>query len=140
MKNFEYTINNTVYKVVINRMEDVVAEVEVNGVTYQVELNKPEKPAISIQQLSGATTPESPAARPRQQGATLGAVRSPLPGTIVDIQCQVGDEVSKGQKLLVLEAMKMENAINADRAGIIKEVKVNKGDAVLEGADLVIIE
>ncbi|MDR0798842.1 MAG: acetyl-CoA carboxylase biotin carboxyl carrier protein subunit [Dysgonamonadaceae bacterium] len=138
MKNFEYTINGTIYKVAINRIEDAVAEVEVNGVPYQVEMKKPEKPAVTIQRLDPVSTP-APAARPRQGGAA-GAVRSPLPGTIIDIFCKAGDAVSQGQKLLVLEAMKMENVINADRNGVIKEVKVNKGDSVLEGAELIIIE
>jgi biotin carboxyl carrier protein len=66
-------------------------------------------------------------------------MKSPLPGIILEITCKVGDVVKKGQKVLVLEAMKMENAINADRDGEIQEIKVNKGDSVLEGADLVVI-
>ena len=64
---------------------------------------------------------------------------SPLPGVILSVDCKVGDTVKRGQKILVLEAMKMENNINADRDGKIVEIKVNKGDSVLEGADLVVI-
>ena len=75
----------------------------------------------------------------RPAGGAAGAVRSPLPGVILSVDCKVGDTVKRGQKLLVLEAMKMENTIPADRDGKIVEVKVNKGDSVLEGADLVII-
>ena len=66
-------------------------------------------------------------------------VKSPLPGVILSVDCKVGDTVKRGQKILVLEAMKMENNINADRDGKIVEIKVNKGDSVLEGADLVVI-
>ena len=66
-------------------------------------------------------------------------VKSPLPGVILQVNCKVGDTVKRGQNLLVLEAMKMENNINADRDGKIIEIKVNKGDSVLEGADLVVI-
>ncbi|WP_301027085.1 acetyl-CoA carboxylase biotin carboxyl carrier protein subunit, partial [Parabacteroides goldsteinii] len=58
---------------------------------------------------------------------------------ILSVDCKVGDTVKRGQKILVLEAMKMENNINADRDGKITEIKVNKGDSVLEGADLVVI-
>jgi biotin carboxyl carrier protein len=140
MKNFEYTINGTVYKVVINQIEDGVADVEVNGVPYQVELKQQEKPVISIPRPESA--PATPLAQPQRPAASgsAAALRSPLPGTIIDICCKAGDAVNKGQKILVLEAMKMENVINADRDGVIKEVKVNKGDVVLEGADLLIIE
>jgi biotin carboxyl carrier protein len=139
MKSFKYTINGNVYKVVINRIEDTIADVEVNGTPYKVEMNKPTtKQVVTINRPVQTTV--APIARPQQASAGTGALRSPLPGIILDIQCKVGDTVKKGQKLLVLEAMKMENAINADRDGVIKELKVNKGDSVLEGADLVIID
>jgi biotin carboxyl carrier protein len=136
MKEFEYTINDTVYKVVINNIEDTVADVEVNGTPYKVELSKPAAQSVSIKRPEPSSI--TPISRP-QQHAT-GVLRSPLPGTVIDIFCKEGDTVKKGQKLLVLEAMKMENAINADRDGVIKEMKVGKGDSILEGADLIIIE
>ena len=68
------------------------------------------------------------------------AIKSPLPGVILTIDCKVGDQVKRGQKLLVLEAMKMENVIPSDRDGEVVEIKVNKGDSILEGADLIIIK
>lgn len=139
MKSFKYTINGNVYKVVINRIEDTIADVEVNGTPYKVEMNKPtQKQVVTIKRPAQAAV--APIVRPQQTSSGAGALRSPLPGVILDIQCKVGDPVKKGQKIIVLEAMKMENAINADRDGVIKEIKVNKGDSVLEGADLVIIE
>ncbi len=139
MKSFKYTINGNVYKVVINRIEDTIADVEVNGTPYKVEMNKPtKKQVVTIKRP--AQTAVAPIARPQQMASAAGALRSPLPGVILEIHCKVGDPVKKGQKLLVLEAMKMENAINADRDGVIKELKVSKGDSVLEGAELVIIE
>ncbi len=70
----------------------------------------------------------------------MTAVRSPLPGTVVDIKVAIGNTVKKGQTLVVLEAMKMENNIDAERDGKITEIKVNKGDSVMEGAILVTIE
>ncbi|MDR2520343.1 MAG: acetyl-CoA carboxylase biotin carboxyl carrier protein subunit [Bacteroidales bacterium OttesenSCG-928-I14] len=137
MKNFKYIINGNVYNVVINRIEDVVADVEVNGTTYKVEMNKPaKKHVITINRpVQGI---ESSIMRPKFS-ITESALYSPLPGTILDIFCEVGDSVKKGQKLLILEAMKMENIINADKDGVIKDVKVSKGNSVLEGAVLVVI-
>ena len=67
-------------------------------------------------------------------------IQSPLPGIIIDIKCKEGDVVKKGQTLLILEAMKMENNILASTNGTVKQILVNKGDTVLEGADLVVIE
>jgi len=139
MKNFKYTINGNVYNVVVNSIEDTIAKVEVNGTPYKVEMNKPvKKQVVTITRPAQAAV--TPISRPTQVASGPGALRSPLPGTIIDITCKVGDSVKKGQKLVILEAMKMENSINADRDGVIKEIKVNKGDSVLEGADLVIIE
>jgi biotin carboxyl carrier protein len=139
MKSFKYTINGNVYKVAINRIEDTIADVEVNGTPYKVEMNKPaKKQVVTINRPAQTTTPP-PVSRP-QTSSGAEALRSPLPGIILEILCKAGDTVKKGQKVLVLEAMKMENVINADRDGVIKEVKINKGDSVLEGADLVIIE
>lgn len=142
MKSFKYTINGTVYKVHINSVEEDMAEVEVNGMPYKVKMEKPAKkqvvtlkrPAQAPTTSSGAPVVSRPAAT-----ATAGAVRSPLPGVILDIKCKVGDTVKRGQTIVILEAMKMENSINADRDGNIIEIKVNKGDSVLENADLVVI-
>ena len=139
MKSFKYIINGNTYNVVIDRIEDNIAEVEVNGTPYRVEMNKPaQKQVVTIKRPAQTDLP--PLARPPQAAAMASALRSPLPGIILDITCKVGDAVKKGQKLMVLEAMKMENAINADRDGVIKEIKVNNGDSILESAELVIIE
>ena len=139
MKSFKYTINGNVYKVIINRIEDTVADVEVNGTPYKVEMNKPtKKQVVTINRPIQTTV--APVARPQQASAGASGLRSPLPGVILEILCKVGDSVKRGQKIMVLEAMKMENAINSDRDGVIKEIKISKGDSVLEGADLVIIE
>jgi len=69
----------------------------------------------------------------------LSEIKSPLPGTILEIYCKVGDNVAIGQKVLMLEAMKMENNIEADKAGVVKEIKVSKGNAVMEGDVLIVI-
>jgi len=142
MKDFKYTINGKSYKVKVTRIDQSSAELEVNGTPYEVQIDKPAK-----KQPTPATTPapapktasgEPVISKPTVEGGTT-AIKSPLPGVIVDIVVKVGDEVKKGQKVLILEAMKMENNINADRDGKIIEVKVNKGDSIMEGADLIII-
>ena len=139
MKSFKYIINGNTYNVVIDRIEDNIAEVEVNGTPYRVEMNKPtQKQVVTISRPAQTYLP--PLARPPLAIVGTSALRAPLPGIILDIVCKVGDTVKKGQKLMALEAMKMENAINADHDGVIKEIKVNNGDSVLEGAELVIIE
>ncbi|MDR1737935.1 MAG: biotin/lipoyl-binding protein [Candidatus Symbiothrix sp.] len=139
MKSFKYTINGSVYKVVINKIEDTIADVEVNGTPYKVEMNKPTKTQVVTINRTRPAQPATQVSRPVQV-SVANALRSPLPGVILDVFCKSGDTVKKGQKLLILEAMKMENVINADRDGTVKEIKVNKGDSVLEGAELLVIE
>ena len=63
-----------------------------------------------------------------------------MKGVILDINVKVGDTVSIGQKLLMLEAMKMENNIDSDKEGTVKEILVSKGDSVMEGDTLIVIE
>ena len=79
--------------------------------------------------------------RPANTGSgKKDGVKSPLPGVILDIKIKEGDTVKKGQTVIILEAMKMENNINAHKDGKVVEIKVKQGDSVLEGTDLVIIE
>lgn len=142
MKSFKYTINGNVYKVHVNSVEDNIADVEVNGTPYKVQLEKPaQKQLVTLKRPVQAPTTSSgaPVVTRQPAGGSPGAVKSPLPGVILNVCCKVGDSVKRGQKIAVLEAMKMENNINADKDGKILEIKVNKGDSVLEGADLVVI-
>jgi biotin carboxyl carrier protein len=143
MKQFKYTINGNIYNVTVKKGEDTIAEVEVNGTPYKVLMDKPAKKEVltvkrPVQALTGAGG--APVVSRPSNAASGGAVKSPLPGVILSIDCKIGDAVKKGQKLLVLEAMKMENTIPSDRDGVVTEIKVNKGDSVLEGAELVIIK
>ena len=147
MKEYKYRINGSLYNVVVNEIADEHASVEVNGTPYTVELEKktvkkqvgsPFKKAAQ----AGSPSPSAVAATPvtkQSAPSSSNAQKSPLPGVILEISCNVGDCVKKGQKLLILEAMKMENNIIADKDGTIQEIKVSKGDSVLEGTELVII-
>ncbi|MDR1259075.1 MAG: acetyl-CoA carboxylase biotin carboxyl carrier protein subunit [Tannerellaceae bacterium] len=142
MKSFKYTINGNVYKVHINSVVENVAEVEVNGTPYNVTMEKPsKKQVVTIKRpVQAPTTPSGePVVTRPSSASTPGAVRSPLPGIILDVKCSVGSTVKRGDVLFVLEAMKMENNIHADREGSVIELKVNKGDSVLENAELAII-
>ncbi|MDR0864537.1 MAG: biotin/lipoyl-binding protein [Candidatus Symbiothrix sp.] len=145
MKSFKYTINGNVYRVVIGNTEGDITEVEVNGKSYQVQIDTPAPVAAPAPEKKAAPVVQRPAQEPVKPitkpvvVASAAALKSPLPGIILDINVKVGDAVKKGQKVLTLEAMKMENAINADRDGEIQAIIVNKGDSVLEGADLVVI-
>lgn len=139
MKEYKYKIAGKDYKVVINKVEDFVAEVEVNGEAYQVEMEKVEKTApVVVRPVVAAAAPVASA--PKPAAGASGAIKSPLPGIIVDVDVKVGDTVAVGQKVAVLEAMKMENVINADHGGKVVAVCVNKGDSVLEGTDLIVLE
>ncbi|MDR1335991.1 MAG: biotin/lipoyl-binding protein [Tannerella sp.] len=142
MKQFKYTINGSIYNITIHKIEDTIAEVEVNGTPYKVLMDKPaKKHVVTIKRPAQAPTTSSGApvvSRPAG-GGVKGAVKSPLPGVILSIDCKVGDEVKKGQKLLVLEAMKMENAIPSEYTGKVEEIRVEKGESVLEGTVLVVI-
>ena len=144
MKEYKYKINGNLYNVVIGDIEDNIAHVEVNGTHYTVEMEKKPKAAPAPKPVvrpaakpAAAAPAAAPVARP---AAGKSGVKSPLPGVILDIKVKEGDEVKKGQTVIILEAMKMENSINADKDGKITAINVSKGESVLEGTDLVIIE
>ncbi len=145
MKEYKYKINGNLYNVVIGDIEDNIAHVEVNGTHYTVEMEKKPKAAPAPKPVArpvakpAAAPAAAPAAKPAAASAKSG-VKSPLPGVILDIKVNVGDEVKKGQTIIILEAMKMENSINADKDGKVIAINVSKGESVLEGTDLVIIE
>lgn len=148
MKEFNYKINGAPYRVVVLNSDDSTIEMEVNGIPYTVELEqKTKKPLTGVRRPSReaapAPTPTSTSTPLVTKPATSSektVIQSPLPGIIIDIKCKEGDVVKKGQTLLILEAMKMENNILASTNGTVKQILVNKGDTVLEGADLVVIE
>ena len=161
MKEYKYKINGNEYSVAIIDLEGDKAAVEVNGVSYQVDIltegytapapRPAAKPAAAPQPAPAAPAPAAapvapqpiapaaPAAAPAAPAGKGTAVQSPLPGVILDIKVAVGDQVKAGQTVAILEAMKMENNINAECDGVITAIKVAKGDNILEGSDIVII-
>ena len=145
MKEYKYKINGMKFTVAIGDIVDNEATVEVNGVPYKVELERkaPQKPALSqpgqTNHGPAAATTSKPAPKPVVSGSAE-AVKSPLPGTVMSIEVKVGDTVKAGDKVGVLEAMKMENDIRTVKGGTVKQILVNVGDAILEGTDIMIIE
>ncbi len=142
MKEYRYKINGNLYKVTVGDIEDNNVRVEVNGTPYTVELEKQSKPKIKPVVRTASTSPAAPptaVTRPASVGSKAG-IKSPLPGVILEIKVKEGDMVKRGQTLLILEAMKMENDIKADRDGKVTSIKVSKGESILEGTDLIIIE
>ena len=133
------------FTVVVGDIVDNEATVEVNGVPYKVELDRkaPQKPALSQSGQTNhgpaAATTSRPAPKPAPTGSAE-MVKSPLPGTVMSIDVKVGDTVKAGDKVGVLEAMKMENDIRTVKGGTVKQILVNVGDAILEGTDIMIIE
>lgn len=145
MKTYRFKINGNQYDVAINSVEGNTAAVTVNGTAYQVELeNEQSLPSQAVPGATPASVAPAPvqAATPAPGPAASGAgkpVTSPLPGVIIAVKVNVGDSVKAGQEVAVLEAMKMENSIEATQDGTITAIHVNKGDSILEGAQIVTI-
>ena len=143
MKEYKYTIDGNKYEVAINEVGETTAKVTVNGTEYTVEWEKPveEKPVVKVQPVAAkpaAATAAAPA--PAAAPVSGNAIKTPLPGVIIDVKVNVGDTVKKGDTVVVLEAMKMENNINADRDGKVVAIQVAKGDTVADGAALIVLE
>lgn len=145
MKKFKFTINGNQYETEILSIDENIAEVVVNGTTYTVEVDrnipvtKTPKIMRSVAVPSTDTHPSvSKTASPAAPKGT-GNIKAPLPGVILELHVREGDAVKIGQRLITLEAMKMENNINADKEGRVVSIKVGKGDSVMEGDILMVI-
>ncbi len=141
MKTYKFKINGNEYNVDINSVEGNIADVTVNGASYKVEMDTPVASPIAAAPAPSATPAAAPAAAaapaPAKASGAGKAVTSPLPGVIIEVSVKEGQAVKAGQKIAVIEAMKMENEIQADVDGTVTAILVNKGDSVLEGAEIV---
>ena len=153
MNKYQYKVKGVDYEVEIAEVEGNIAKVNVNGIPFEVELQKPinaakhptmTAPKVQAPQSAAAkpdapqTATETPAAKPAAAGAGH-AIKAPLPGTITDIRVELGQQVNAGDVVLVLEAMKMQNNIEAEATGKITSILVKPGDTVMEGSVLLTI-
>ena len=146
MKEYKYKINGMKFTVGVGDIADNCVQVEVNGTPYKVELDEkmapksivaaPKRPSAAPRTETG----EKVISKPASSTGSAAAVKSPLPGTIMSFNVKVGDSVNSGDTVCVLEAMKMENDVHTQKGGVVKQILVNVGDAILEGTDIMIIE
>ncbi|MDT8400446.1 MAG: biotin/lipoyl-containing protein [Bacteroidales bacterium] len=137
MKNYKFTISGNTYEVEILEIEGDVAKIEVNGTSYLVEIHREVKP-VKTPTLVRPVLREPQKHIEKKEGGPKLEIKAPLPGIIMQVMVRPGDKVLKGQKLLMMEAMKMENEIKADNDGEVISVKVSQGQSVLQ--DEVLIE
>ena len=142
MKKFKFTISGKQYEVEVQSFENDKAQLVVNGTQYEVDVEREKeeaKPVVAAPRPAAAPKADAPKAAATAGDANGHKSVAPLPGTIMQIYVNVGDQVKRGDKILMYEAMKMENQFLAEVDGEIKDIKVRVGDNVLQGAVLVVI-
>lgn len=143
MKEYKYTINGNKYEVAINSINDNIANVVVNGEEYEVLMEKepePEKKKVVVRPVAQPEAETASAPTSTNKVSLNNAVKSPLPGVITEIKVNVGDEVKAGDTVVVLEAMKMANNLEAEKSGKVTAILVKEGESVMEDTPLVVIE
>ncbi|WP_439185506.1 biotin/lipoyl-containing protein [Carboxylicivirga taeanensis] len=138
MKKFSFTIRGNKYDVHLKELEENIAQLEVNGTQYEVEIHQEVKKA-KTPKLVRKEIQRKPGEGFITKNAGGGTVKvnAPLPGNIFKVLVKEGDVVKKGDVLLVMEAMKMENNVLAEKDGTVTSVKVSVGDAVLQNDVLI---
>ena len=136
MNKFKFTIRGNQYDVEITNIEDNLATIEVNGSQYEVEIHREVK-KTKTPTLVRKVVPEQSKQVEKREGGSAVPIKAPLPGTITEIKVNNGDIIKKGQVLLIMEAMKMENNVLAEKDGVIEKINVKPGDAVLQGDVLI---
>lgn len=146
MSKYKFNINGNSYNAEVVNVDDNIAEVEINGTLYKVELDKAISSTKTPKLVRNTAVPStdshpSTAKTSNPSGPKgTGTIKSPLPGVVLNVMVKPGDHVKIGQRLLILEAMKMENNIDADKEGKIVSILKSKGDSVMEGDVLIVIE
>lgn len=136
MKKFKFTIRGNTYDVDLKNIEENVASIEVNGTLYEVEVEHATKTS-KTPTLVRKVVPSQTQNIEKREGGSTTAVKAPLPGKIMTLRVTKGDIVKKGDVLLIMEAMKMENNVLAEKDGVIENIRVQAGENVLEGDVLV---
>ena len=146
MKEFAFKLNGADYKCAVEEIEAGKAKVTVNGKVYEVETEAAApapKPAAKPAPVAPkpAAAPAAPKAETKPAAAPAAGgiqVKSPLPGSVIKVLVSEGQAVKKGDTLLTLESMKMENAIMAEQDGTVKQIAVTPGQNVMQD-DLLIV-
>jgi glutaconyl-CoA/methylmalonyl-CoA decarboxylase subunit gamma len=131
MKSYKFTIDGNKFEVDIVQIEGNIAKIEVNGTTFNVEIHRQVQP-VKTPVLVRPAVKEPQKQIEKKVGGAKTSVKAPLPGIILKFLVKPGDEVQKGQKLFIMEAMKMENEIKAERDGVIMSIRVAEGQSVLQ--------
>jgi biotin carboxyl carrier protein len=139
MKNFKFKIQDNNYNVKILSHEGNKIELEVNGTSYSVKMKE------EIKRAKTPTLVRSASKRPSEPlkvnpSSYQTKIVAPNPGVILSLDVKVGDTIKVGDRLLVLEAMKMENNIVSEKAGTITAVKVSVGQQVLQNETMIELE
>ena len=138
-KGFNFTIGGQKYETTVKEIEPNVAEVVVNGTSFIVEFQKNESKKVKAARVAAPTA--APSAAPvAAKPAGAAVVKSPLPGSIVKVMVKPGDSIKKGDTLLTMESMKMENVVASEYTGTVKNVLVAAGQNVMQDDKLVEIE
>ena len=143
MKAYKYTINGNKYEVAIGDIVENVADITVNGESFKVEMEPeavPEKKKVVLKKPAAATSAADEAPAAGGNVNTSNAIKAPLPGVVTEIKVNVGDTVSAGDTVLILEAMKMANNIDAEKDGKVTAICVKVGESVMEDSPLIVIE
>ncbi|NBJ04669.1 biotin/lipoyl-binding protein [Alistipes sp. Z76] len=135
MQKLKFNINGKHYEATVAETSHNVAEVELNGKKYTVEVERAESvavPHIAAPKPAAAAPVAAPAAAPKA-AAGANSVTAPLPGSVTVVNVKAGDAVKAGQTLIIIEAMKMENEVLAPADGTVTAVHVSGGQAVQQG-------
>jgi len=133
MRSFKFKIKGQEYEVEVKRLDQDTAEVEVNGTPYRVEMKQETRQSKTPILVRPEPAVPKSAHKFKKKISGSYEVKSPLPGNIMHVFVKENDEVKKGDKLLMYEAMKMENTIYAEKDGVVVKIKVKPGDNILEG-------
>ncbi len=131
MKMFKVVVNGSEYKVGIEELPEEIASQPIPTKAVSAPTHTPSKPI--------AKAKPTPATKKTESAITGGTIVAPMPGTVLHVGVNIGDNVIKGQTLLVLEAMKMENEIMAPADGVVQELNVTKGVSVNAGEILIVL-
>lgn len=137
MNKFKITIDGNDFDVTVNVTDHKTANVEVNGISYDVQYESKNSAVAPVNRKTTAPAAPQVQVSVPQAASTGASIKAPLPGTIMTINVKVGDQVKRGDTLIVMEAMKMENNIMASKDGQVKTIHVTAGQTVAQDDKLI---